>query len=348
MAKRKLSKQQKWRIQKIQDERTKRATRKETQLESQLSGGELSAEQEGLIIAHYGQQLAVEALEPPHAGQIFRCYVRANIDSLVTGDQVIWRAGPDNSGVIVARQPRESALKRPDKFGQLKPIAANIDQILIVIAAEPEPHHNLVDRYLVASEAVGIPPLIILNKQDLINDANRDTLQQFKDQYQQLGYDWIDASTNTQSGLDDLKRHLAHKTSIFVGQSGVGKSSLIKMLLPDEDVKVGDLSENVRKGTHTTTTAKLFHLPSGGDLIDSPGIREFGLWHIDERTLEDGFVEFRPHLGHCRFRNCRHLQEPGCALQSAQESGEILCSRMESFLRIRESLQEQDIHEENL
>ncbi|OZG71530.1 ribosome biogenesis GTPase RsgA [Hahella sp. CCB-MM4] len=343
MGKRRLTKQQKWRIKKIQDERSRRAERKESDALEQLDTGDLSPEQKGLVIAHYGQQLDVEALDGELQGQLHRCYVRANIDSLVTGDIVTWRAGSDNSGVIVARGDRNTALKRPDKFGQLKPIAANIDQILIVIAPEPEAHANLIDRYLVAAEAVEIPPKIIMNKQDLINDENKARIEPLKQLYTGLGYDWIEVSSKSQEGLAPLLSLLSNRTSIFVGQSGVGKSSLIQVLLPEENIRVGDLSEGVRKGTHTTTTAKLFHLPSGGDLIDSPGIREFGLWHMDEPTLAQGFVEFRPFLGTCKFRDCKHQGEPGCALQAALESGDIKVSRMESYQRIRDSLDDQTI-----
>jgi ribosome biogenesis GTPase len=127
---------------------------------------------------------------------------------------------------------------------------------------------------------------------------------------------------------------------VFVGQSGVGKSSLINVLLPGVDLKVGELSEQTRKGKHTTTTARLFHFPKGGDLIDSPGIREFALWHLEPERLLDGFVEFRPYLGHCRFRDCKHEHEPGCAILEAIESGKISASRMESYQRILQSLQE--------
>jgi len=343
MGKRKLTKQQQWRIKKIQDERSRRADKKETQAMEQLDTGDLSPEQRGLVIAHYGQQLDVEALNGENKGQLHRCFVRANIDSLVTGDIVTWRAASDGSGIIVARNDRHTALKRPDKFGQLKPVAANIDQILIVIATEPEAHNNLIDRYLVAAEAVEISPRIILNKKDLINHANRERIEHLQSLYSSLGYDWVEVSSKSQEGLAPLQALLDDRISIFVGQSGVGKSSLIQALLPSEELRVGDLSESARKGTHTTTTAKLFHMRSGGELIDSPGIREFGLWHMDELTLADGFVEFRPFLGTCRFRDCRHSGEPGCALNQALEEGQIEASRMESYQRIRDSLEDQTI-----
>ena len=172
MAKRRLNKQQQWRIKKIQQERAARAAKKEESISEKLDAGDLGPEQQGLVIAHYGQQLDVEALEGEDTGTVLRCFVRANIDSLVTGDKVIWRPGSDNTGVIVARCDRHTLLQRPDNFGALKPVAANIDYIILVIAPEPEPHDNLIDRYLVAAESTDIPVIILLNKTDLVTDQN--------------------------------------------------------------------------------------------------------------------------------------------------------------------------------
>src|SRR5690554_8136291 len=160
MSKRKLNRRQRWGEENIQPGRTGRAQKRERDISRQLNAGELSSEQLGLVIAHYGQQLDIEALEGEDQGKVHRCFARANIDSLVTGDRVIWRAGANLTGVIEARLERRTSLTRPDNFGQLKPIAANIDHIIMVFAAEPEPHQNLLDRYLVAAETVGIPPIL--------------------------------------------------------------------------------------------------------------------------------------------------------------------------------------------
>lgn len=340
MAKRKLTQQQQQRIQQRQ------ATARERLAHA---GGrtpgpdeaDLSPAQEGLIISHFGQKLEVEALDGDQAGQRFRCHARANLGPMVTGDRVVWRAGREDEGVVEAVHERRSLLSRPDKFGKLKPVAANIDRIGIVLAAEPEPFPNLIDRYLVAAELSDIEPLLILNKADLT--AGRDDLTLLLHRYERLGYCTLRVSALRQNGLDDLRSQLAGHTSVLVGQSGVGKSSLIQALLPQESIKVGDLSEGMAKGTHTTTTARLYHLPGGGDLVDSPGIREFGLWHIDEADLCDGFREFRPHLGTCRFRDCTHFQDPGCALTAAVKQGEITAERRDSYLQIRESLGEIEI-----
>lgn len=190
MAKRRLNKQQQFRIKKVQEERAARAARREKKVQEQAEAGELGPEQEGLVIAHYGQQLDVEALEGEHTGEVVRCFVRANIDSLVTGDTVVWRPGKNESGVIVARGERRNLLQRPDNFGALKPVAANIDHIILVIAPEPEPHDNLIDRYLVASEITDIPAVILLNKTDLITDSNRQAIDALLERYEALAMRW--------------------------------------------------------------------------------------------------------------------------------------------------------------
>ncbi len=343
MAKRRLNKQQQFRIKKVQEERAARAARKEKVVQEQADAGELGQEQEGLIIAHYGQQLDVEGLEGEHTGKVIRCFVRANIDSLVTGDKVIWRPGRNESGVIVARCERQNLLQRPDNFGALKPVAANIDHIILVLASEPEPHDNLIDRYLVASEITDIPAVILLNKTDLITDRNRDHIDALLARYEALGYEVVRTSA-AESGdrpAPEVEALVKNQTSVFVGQSGVGKSSIIQTLMPDEAIRVGAVSESTGKGVHTTTTARLFHLPIGGDLIDSPGIREFGLWHMTTQEIEYGFREIRDEIGHCKFRNCRHMGDPGCAIDAAAEAGRISPERRRSFHRILQDMAEQ-------
>ncbi|KPQ28162.1 MAG: ribosome small subunit-dependent GTPase A [Marinobacter excellens HL-55] len=343
MAKRKLNKRQQWRIEKIQNERTTRMARREKAAEEQAEAGELGPEQEGLVIAHYGQQLDIEALEGDEPGRVFRCFVRANIDSLVTGDRVVWRPGKSETGVIVARCERGNLLQRPDNFGALKPVAANIDHIILVIAPEPEPHDNLIDRYLVASESSDIPAVILLNKTDLINNQNRGQIDTLLARYEALGYKVARTSATASDGkpAPEVEALVRNQTSVFVGQSGVGKSSIIQTLLPDELLRVGAVSESTGKGVHTTTTAKLFHLPAGGDLIDSPGIREFGLWHMTTQEVEYGFREIRPLIGLCKFRNCRHMGDPGCALDAAAEAGTLSRERLKSFHRILQGMAEQ-------
>lgn len=330
MAKRHLTRRQQWRIDKIQSERAERATRRGSKVEDDLTTNDFGVEQLGLVIAHYGVQADVESEQ----GEVYRCHLRANLPSLVTGDKVIWRAGKQLQGIVVAVESRQSVLCRPDAVGRLKAVAANVDLLVIVFAPLPTPYHNLIDRYLVAAEAANIEPLLVLNKVDLINQENKMLLDELVTDYKQLGYSVLSVSTYLPDTMQVLQSKLESHTSVFVGQSGVGKSSLVNKLLPNVTLKVGDLSILTNKGTHTTTTAKLFHMPTGGDLIDSPGIREFGLTHISRSDVELGFIEFRPYWGRCKFRNCQHDKEPGCALLKAVEEGKITQKRLDSYKHI--------------
>lgn len=340
MSKRKLTKHQQWRVDKIQEDRTARAQKRSERDEDLLHSGQLGPEQSGLVITRFGTQADVEALEGPLQGQVKRCHIRTHLEGLVTGDLVIWCPG-DPTGVVVAQRERRSVLLRPDNYHHLKPVAANIDHIIVVLAAEPEPFHNLIDRYLVAAHASGIEPILLLNKADLVSDYDDFMAAHQLQVYHQIGYRVLWVSTTRQDGLETLKQFLRDKTSVFVGQSGVGKSSLINILLPDANLAVGALS-NIGKGSHTTSAARLFHLPEGGQLIDSPGIREFGLWHIEAVNLLEHFVEFRPYLGRCKFRDCAHQQEPQCAIQTALASGELSQQRFDSYQQIKHILDDKE------
>jgi ribosome biogenesis GTPase len=328
LSKRKLTRRQSWRIEKIQKEREKRASRRDDTADAKLSESDLGPEQDGLIVTHYGTQVMIEDAHRVRK----RCHFRSNLGGLVTGDKVIWRDG-NPLGVVVAKRQRATTLSRPDPYGAMKTVAANIDRIAIVVAPYPEPHFNLIDRYLVAAEAIGIEPALVINKVDLIDEQQRAKVEAIAALYTELGYPVLNASAKNDEGLEPLREYLAHFTSVFVGQSGVGKSSLVNALLPDSNLRVGRLSER-QTGTHTTTSAQLFHIPTGGCLIDSPGIREFGLWHIAPADVLAGFKEFRPFIGYCKFRDCSHTHEPGCAILQALEAGKISAGRLAGYRHI--------------
>ena len=324
MANRRLTIQQKRRIQHKQHQTTLPGA-------AAVAEGNLGAEQEGIVITRFGKQADVLPPDFLPGDKPFRCHIRATINELVTGDAVIWRTGKP-TGVVEATRPRNSVISRPDSRGRLRPVAANVDRIAIVLAPQPEPHPNLIDRYLVAAEDQDIRPLLLLNKVDLLK-AN-DPIDALLATYGLLGYDILRVSAVSGVGLEELLAYFSRHTSVLVGQSGVGKSSLINLLHPPAAAQVGELSTVKAKGRHTTTSATLYRLPGGGNLVDSPGIREFGLGYLDNRAVAEGFIEFRPFLGGCRFRDCIHLKEPGCAILDAVSRNVITTQRHLSYQQI--------------
>lgn len=289
----------------------------------------------GLVIGQAGHQLDVETTEG-----ILRCSRRKNVGAVVTGDNVLLEAVPPTEHVITAVIPRTSLLARPDFRGQMKAIAANIDRIFIIVSIRPELNEGLIDRYLVAAETLGITPVLVLNKIDLVNEGQLNEIRQRVSLYAELGYELIESSAKNQHGIDTLLASLHSHTSIMVGQSGVGKSSLVNALLPDVNIKTKEISQSTNKGMHTTSASRLYHLPKGGSLIDSPGVREFGMWQVSSEELFDGFIEFRQYKGLCKFSNCQHRTEPQCAILDAIEAKQISQERYESYNRILESLVE--------
>lgn len=331
MVKRKLTKQQINRI------HLRRKKQRMPDSPTTLEHDPLAREQEGLVISHFGAQADVETAD----GCVIRCHLRANLGDVASGDRVLLRP-ESGAGVIEAIRTRDNELLRPDSYGNLKIVAANVTRAVVTIAPEPEAHANLIDRYLVVAEALGIEPILVVNKADLMTDNC--AIQSLCAFYKALGYKVHCVSAKLGIGMQALKAVLAEGTSVFVGQSGVGKSSLVQTLLPAETIKIGKLSSAVRKGRHTTTHATFYHFDFGGHCIDSPGIREFGLWHMSPHQVAEGFIEFRKHIEQCRFRNCRHESEPGCMLQKALAEGAINPRRFASYRSIVDSLTAVTIH----
>lgn len=267
-----------------------------------------------------------------------RCVARQNLDAIVCGDQVIWQPSGHDQGIIIAVQPRRNLLARPGADGRIRPLAANLDQIVVVIAPRPEISETLLDRYLAVAELSGIRPVILLNKTDLLDEQGIGAMQERLQIYRDIGYPLLLASLHREHGLDALARELHQRTSILVGQSGVGKSSLVKALLPETDIRIGDISPDTGLGRHTTSDSRLYHLPRGGDLIDTPGVRDFGLWKIEPERLIQGFPDLLPFAGRCRFSDCSHRVEPGCAMQQALKEGRIDPRRLNGYLDLRDAL----------
>ncbi len=289
----------------------------------------MSVSLHGQIVTRKGNRLIVQS---DGEGQTVRCAQRKKLPPLAIGDQVKWEQTAQGEGIITHLEPRRSLLSRPDPFNQRKkPIAANIDQILLVTAPEPGIDLLQIDRILVAAAVSEIPVILVINKIDLLGDEAQQQLETELLLYAMLPLPLLWVTTIGSEGLSPLTEQLYDKCSVLVGPSGAGKSSIIQALLPDEEIAVGKLSDAIGQGKHTTSASTLYSLPSGGSLIDSPGIREFGLWHLDEETIRNGFVEFEQYRGECRFSNCRHLSEPGCAVSAAAERGEIAGSRLSHY-----------------
>jgi ribosome biogenesis GTPase / thiamine phosphate phosphatase len=283
----------------------------------------------GTVVAHFGAVVEVE----DDAGVIFRCHLRKNQEPVITGDHVLWHLEKDNTGIVIDCLTRKSLLSRLETSHRNKLIAANIDAIVIVTAPPPNFSEHVLDRYLVAAENVQVPSIIVLNKVDLLDDMALTQMKKRLDKYAKIGYEVIYSSIFITGGLLELSQALNNKCCVLVGVSGVGKSSIIMALTGLTDIKVNEISFS-KQGKHTTTAARLYHLPAGGSVIDSPGVREFSLWNRQPDEVIKGFIEFQPFLGRCQFRNCHHQTEPGCALQLAVAEEKISPERWESYLEI--------------
>ena len=270
------------------------------------------------------------------------CIARRGGKAAVIGDIVhfIWEQSDLALGLIIAVELRDNALVRADALGRRpQTLAANLDRIWIVSALDPPPKSGLIDRYLVAAHVNQIQVGLILNKIDLFMDEEHvGELEDFLAPYQALNIPILLLSALEQDGIDSLHEALRGERSVFVGHSGVGKTSLLNALIPGLDEAVTEVSEATGKGQHTTTTSTLYRLDDGGEIIDSPGIRSFGLWSMPAEELKDHFQEFLVYAEQCHFNNCTHLHEPSCAVLDALDQDKIHLERYENYVRIYDDL----------
>ena len=309
---------------------------------------------DGRVIAVSSGACAVEKLEPPY--ESFTCSLPSMLavdqqSSIAVGDEVHFAAfsksGQDTLFRIEEVLPRRTVLSRPDILNPRveRVIAANVDLgVHVVSVIRPPLRLPLIDRYMIAIERGGAEPLICINKVDLLPTAEaRAEVEALLEPYRESGRGVLYCSVKTGEGLDALRTLLRDRTAVFVGHSGVGKSSLINGLSPDLELETRAVSQETGKGRHTTTRSSLFHLDGGRiRLIDTPGVREFGLWRLEPRELRAYFPDFDDHAGACRFADCSHVHEPECAVREAVASGEVAASRYQTYCRILESLLEED------
>lgn len=311
MAKRRLSQQQSKRIQAAQDA---------------LSASD--EHQHGIVVSHQGGQILVEL----ETGDSIECKIKSNLGSIVCGDRVAVEASANQEHRVMAILPRDNLLQRVDGFAQVRAVAANISQLFVCLSVTPEPNLFLLDQYLLSAEQQQIEACILLNKIELIKDEDDPFgLSQI---YQPMGYEVVHASVKTGQGMDQFKRLLPDQVSVLSGVSGVGKSSLTQWLLPAEKIKIASISAANEEGRHTTRASRLYHLPEGGDLIDTPGIRGFSPFVDSERPVAYGFREIRDLGEQCRFHNCLHRGEPKCAVIEAVTAGRIATSRFENYRKM--------------
>ncbi|MES2105593.1 MAG: ribosome small subunit-dependent GTPase A [Pseudomonadota bacterium] len=283
------------------------------------------------VIAAHGRHYLVQAEDIK-----LHCVTRGKKSDVAVGDIVEYQLTSKNQGVIEAITPRKTLLYRSDQY-KSKMLAANLTQLFIVVATEPSFADDLVSRALVASESSGIKPHVILNKTDVTELLPR--ARERVALYASLGYPVHEVSVTAAPDATraTLLALLQGQSTILIGQSGMGKSSLINLLIPDAEIATREISAALDTGKHTTTFTRLYQMDEQSAVIDSPGFQEFGLHHLSEGMLERAFPEFLPHLGHCKFYNCHHHAEPGCAILAAVKSGEIA--------EMRHDLFEQLVHE---
>ncbi len=297
---------------------------------------------EGILIRSTGSWYSV--LSPD--GSVTECKLKGKFKTkgirttnpLAVGDHVEFHVlQEENAGLITTIRPRKNyIIRKATKLSKESHIlAANLDQaVLIATLAEPRTSTGFIDRFLITAEAYHIPASIVFNKTDLYQGARMEELEKLRMVYEKAGYPCLAVSAKTGERTEDFKTLLRGKVSLLAGHSGVGKSALINGIEPELNLKTGEISQVHRKGMHTTTFAHMHPLSFGGYIIDTPGIKEFGLYELDKNTLAERYPEMRALMPGCRYTNCTHVHEPGCAVKQAYEKGELAPSRYEGYLRI--------------
>lgn len=308
--------------------------------------------------------IASEGIIVDHQGQLITCVLRGNLKKertqhknlVIVGDFVRFNKVHEDEGVIAFVETRHSVLSRADNLSQRKQqlIAANIDQVMITTSVvNPPIKPSLIDRYIIAADKGGMQPIIIVNKIDLLQtpedtfdpilvETEKELLEEFLKAYKQANIKVIAVSSATGEGMEELKEAMKDKASVFSGQSGVGKSSLINQMT-GLDLRVGEIVEKTKKGSHTTSTANLLPLPFGGWCIDTPGIKSFGVWDLQKEELLSYFPELMELGKKCKFPNCSHIHEPDCAIETALEEGEISLMRYQSYYSLLHELDEEHL-----
>ena len=284
------------------------------------------------VVANHNATIVVQ----DESGLLQRCVARRKLGTIVAGDWVEIESQATGRAAIADVLPRSGVLERPTRRGEFKPVAANLSRLLVVSAPRPGIDTLLIDSYCAAAEIADIQPAIIINKSDLIRADDADEVENLLKDYRRIGYQCLLLNTLDNSHMDILSKLLSGETSVLVGQSGVGKSSIINCLLPEKSIRTGELSAATGLGGHTTTATTLYNLPGGGHLIDSPGVRDFALGTVSHLNLAKAFREFVDYAEGCRFSNCIHQNEPGCAVQQAVTDNFIARSRYQSYLKLME------------
>lgn len=279
------------------------------------------------VVVNHGSELTLST----SSGDTIIATPKMKLGLVVTGDLVRWHAEDHGNARVTEVMPRTGTLARTDRQGNAKPIATNISQVLVVTAPKPPFDTLLLDRYCVAACNIGAEIAVIINKTDLLDEATTDQAQQIESLYGSLGYRVARCCTKKIDGMEEIKSLLDNQISILVGQSGVGKSSILNALLPQHNTKTGGLSDNSGLGRHTTTVTNWYDLPNEGAIIDSPGVRQFALEHLATVDIQAGFREISDFAASCKFNDCTHQHEPHCAVLAALESGKINAHRFNHF-----------------